>query len=79
MQSKWLCGCHHHHHHKEPSTLEAQDAVTTKERYVGEEGGDSEIGKWVPPIVKPRKRDFGGGGGSGLSIQFSDMTTINCC
>ncbi|KAF7834168.1 DUF506 family protein [Senna tora] len=51
-----------------------------EERSSYDEEGDNngEIGKWVPPIVKPRKRDLGGGGGSGLSSQFSDMT-INCC
>ncbi|MED6180724.1 hypothetical protein PIB30_012874 [Stylosanthes scabra] len=35
-------------------------------------------GNWVPPTVRPRRRDLDGGGGSALSSQFSNMG-INCC
>ncbi|XP_028766051.1 uncharacterized protein LOC114723957 [Neltuma alba] len=72
MQSKWFSG----RHHEEPCPQE--QGVGTGERYGGvrEAEGEDEIGEWVPPIVKPRKRDLGGG--SGLSKQFSDLT-INCC
>lgn len=34
------------------------------------------ISEWSPPMVKPKRRDFGGG--SALSIQLSNMS-INCC
>ncbi|KAI9113849.1 hypothetical protein K1719_015100 [Acacia pycnantha] len=61
MQSKWFSG---RHHHKEEQGVEAREAE-----------GEDEIGAWVPPIVKPRKRDMDGA--SGLSRQFSDLT-INC-
>lgn len=63
MQSKWFCG----RHHEEPRTqgVDAREAE-----------GEDEIGQWVPPTVKPRKRDLAGG--SGLSREFSDLT-INCC
>ncbi|KAE7998271.1 hypothetical protein FH972_002831 [Carpinus fangiana] len=62
MQSKWLSSCQ-----KAPE--ENREA----------KGGARGYGKWAPspPMVKP-KRSHLGGGGSGLSSQFSKMS-INCC
>ncbi|KAG5029802.1 hypothetical protein AAZX31_05G177500 [Glycine max] len=72
MQAKWLSVSP-----KEPSHA----------GYVGEKGdaiGDDHehadpdiIGNWVPPLLKPKKRDLDGGG-SGLSSQLSNMS-VNCC
>lgn len=69
MQSKWLSACH-----KEPCR-----AGDDRENYKGPKAdhvvGAGFTGKWVPPIVKPKKRDLGRG--SGLSSQFSNIS-INC-
>lgn len=62
MQSKWFSGCHHR---------EEQGFVDVRVKE-----GEDKICEWVPPMVKPRRRDLGGA--SGLSRQFSDLT-INCC
>ncbi|KAJ1405065.1 hypothetical protein SESBI_26206, partial [Sesbania bispinosa] len=77
MQSKWLSGCH-----KEPGSVVGDG----RENCMGLEaktdvhgvgvGPNDIISNWVPPILKPKKRGFGGG--SGLSSQLSNMS-INCC
>ncbi|KAK7318462.1 hypothetical protein RJT34_03164 [Clitoria ternatea] len=67
MQSKWLSVSSKEHGH----------AGERMETFVGgkADGGDV-IGNWKPPILKPKRRDLGGG--SGLSSQLSNMS-INCC
>ncbi|XP_027342596.1 uncharacterized protein LOC113855242 [Abrus precatorius] len=65
MQSKWLSVCRKEHEHY----------VGAKGDVIGVEHDDL-IGNWVPPLLKPKKRDLGGG--SGLSSQLSNMS-VNCC
>ncbi|KAG5015722.1 hypothetical protein AAZX31_08G145800 [Glycine max] len=65
MQAKWLSVSR-----KEPS----HDVIG----YDDHEHADADIiGNWVPPSLKPKKRDLDGGG-SGLSSQLSNMS-VNCC
>ncbi|KAK7399397.1 hypothetical protein VNO78_10579 [Psophocarpus tetragonolobus] len=64
MQAKWLC----------VSGKEASHTGDGRENCVGTKG--YEDGDWVPPLLKPKKRDFGGG--SGLSSQLSNKS-VNCC
>lgn len=52
-------------------------SVSRKEGSKGDEDSDI-IGNWVPPLLKPKKRDLGGGGSS-LSNQLSNMSTVNYC
>ncbi|KAK7358845.1 hypothetical protein VNO77_00785 [Canavalia gladiata] len=68
MQSKWLCVSR-----KEGGR---ENYVAAKDDVIGVNEHDDIIGDWVPPILKPKKRDLGGG--SGLSSQLSNMS-INCC
>ncbi|KAM7513783.1 hypothetical protein LguiA_003913 [Lonicera macranthoides] len=74
MQSKWLADCH---------KIKVDTAGSFSSGEVGGghpfvsskfSGGSS---NWSPPMVKPKRKDFGGGG-SGLSSQFSNMST-ECC
>ncbi|XP_020215733.1 uncharacterized protein LOC109799563 [Cajanus cajan] len=69
MQAKWLSVTR-----KEPSHA-SDDERETYEGLKGDEHGNIN-GNWVPPLLKPKKRDLGGG--SGLSSQLSDMS-VNCC
>lgn len=73
MQSKWFSGIHHQH--------ENHNMVAPK--HGAPEGGVSGIigNKWVPPMVKPKKKIMdmaSAGGGSALSCQFSHIN-INFC
>ncbi|XP_022751993.1 uncharacterized protein LOC111300630 [Durio zibethinus] len=70
MQSKWLSACR-----KVAAMNIAGFGGENSE--VKPKGGAHSFSKWVPPMVKPKRRDLGGGG-SALSSQFSDMG-INCC
>ncbi|KAK7369472.1 hypothetical protein VNO80_11511 [Phaseolus coccineus] len=73
MQAKWLS----------VSRKEANHAGGGRENYVGSNGdviGDEHtdiISEWVPPLLKPKKRDLGGG--SSLSNQLSNMSINYCC
>ncbi|KAF3440569.1 hypothetical protein FNV43_RR18853 [Rhamnella rubrinervis] len=73
MQSKWLSSSHN---------KDLNNFVGLKKKENNKEVKISANGftKWVPPnpIVKPKRRDLGGDGSSGLSSQFSNMR-INCC
>ncbi|KAF5178106.1 Mannose-1-phosphate guanylyltransferase [Thalictrum thalictroides] len=70
MQSKWIS-----------SDSEKASSTTDKENS-SKGGGDNStslITEWSPPKIKPKGRDLGGGGGgSALTIEFSNMS-INCC
>ncbi|KAL5555644.1 hypothetical protein UlMin_037880 [Ulmus minor] len=64
MQSKWLAS-----------------SISPKQEQQNPKIADQHsFSNWAPPIVgvKPNKRRDLGGGGSGLSCQFSNMS-INCC
>nr|AFK46398.1 unknown [Lotus japonicus] len=69
MQSKWLSG-------QVGDGRENYVGAKASEIGVGSDDDDG-IANWVPPILKPKQRDLGGGG-SGLSSQLSNMS-INCC
>jgi len=65
MQAKWLC----------VSRREGK-YEGSKGDVIGDEDSDI-IGNWVPPLLKPKKRDLGGG--SSLSNQLSNMSSVNYC
>ncbi|XP_054807420.1 uncharacterized protein LOC129309749 [Prosopis cineraria] len=67
MQSKWLSGCHKETENPRKDYRVARD----------QSGCGDETGKWVPPMVKPKKMDMASAG-SALSCQFSNMS-LNCC
>ncbi|XP_061344935.1 uncharacterized protein LOC133290827 [Gastrolobium bilobum] len=56
MQSKWLSGCR-----KEPSNGR-ENFMGAKADFLGVEHAGI-VGNWVPPILKPKKRDLGGESG----------------
>lgn len=62
MESKWLSSSH-------KKDLNSADKEVENIVVHG-------FGNWMPPIVKPKRRDLSNG--SGLSSQFSNMR-INCC
>ncbi|XP_057751455.1 uncharacterized protein LOC130969643 [Arachis stenosperma] len=66
MQSKWLCRSHPNNN---TATTEGANNNNHNNAHV--------FGNWVPPTVRPRRRDLDGGG-SALSSQFSNMG-VNCC
>ncbi|XVF14923.1 hypothetical protein REPUB_Repub09cG0102900 [Reevesia pubescens] len=71
MKSKWLSGCCH--------KVAAMNAGFGREknREAKPKGGAHSFSKWAPPMVKPKRREMGGGG-SALSTQFANMG-INYC
>ncbi|KAK7247559.1 hypothetical protein RIF29_42444 [Crotalaria pallida] len=71
MQSKWLSRCHN----KENGGDGRENYMAAKTDHVVGDGPAGIIENWVPPTVKPKKREIGGG--SGLSSQFSNIG-INC-
>ncbi|XVE86563.1 hypothetical protein DITRI_Ditri18aG0043200 [Diplodiscus trichospermus] len=68
MHSKWLSASH--------------KVTATNAAGFGRENraAKPKVSRWAPPnpMVKPKRRDLSGGGGSALSSQFSNMG-INCC
>ena len=66
MQSKWLSRCQ-----KEPGHASngRGGCMGAKADVLGGAGPAGTIGMWVPPTVRPKKRDLGGG--SGLSSQLN--------
>ena len=70
MQSKWLSACH---------KIAAMNIAGfgRENREAKPKGGAHSFSEWAPPMVKPKRRDLGGGG-SALSSQLSNMG-INYC
>ncbi|XP_057958628.1 uncharacterized protein LOC131151399 [Malania oleifera] len=66
------------------SKTRSQETVGREDGKVAKAAGscvgnsNSKFNSWAPPVVKPKRTDLGGGG-SGLSSQFSSNTSINCC
>ncbi|XVE83324.1 hypothetical protein DITRI_Ditri16bG0079700 [Diplodiscus trichospermus] len=71
MQSKWLSACRK----VAPMNIAGFGRENREAKSKGGSGAHS-FSKWAPPLVKPKRRDLGGGG-SALSSQFSEMG-INC-
>ncbi|BAT73276.1 hypothetical protein LR48_Vigan01g015500 [Vigna angularis] len=65
MQAKWLS-----------VSRKEGNREGSKGDVIGDEDSDI-IGNWVPPLLKPKKRDLGGG--SSLSNQLSNMSSVNYC
>ncbi|CAJ1937857.1 unnamed protein product [Sphenostylis stenocarpa] len=74
MQAKWLSV-----NRKDPnhSGDGRESYVASNGDVIGDEVHADIIGNWVPPLLKPKKRDLGGG--SGLSNQLSNMSVNYCC
>ncbi|KAJ4838251.1 hypothetical protein Tsubulata_011321 [Turnera subulata] len=73
MQAKWLSDSRKVSAASSSSSSSSSNVVGySRENWEAKNG----FGMWAPPVVKPKRRDLGGG--SGLSSQFSNMG-INCC
>lgn len=68
MQSKWL---------SENSVTKDSNKVVNGHHGDGSGSAHNEIGKWVPPMVKPKKMDLPSSVASALTCQFSNMN-FNC-
>ncbi|PIA41786.1 hypothetical protein AQUCO_02200307v1 [Aquilegia coerulea] len=70
MQSKWISS-----ESQKASTTDKENSKKAAAKG-GEDKNSTRLTEWSPPKIKPKGRDLGGG--SALTIEFSNMS-INCC